>query len=129
MLLRKNSPRAKSPTPNRCPACGQPPQCGCLHPEGHGSAFFLVCSLCDTKWRYPRAQCPACGEGAVFYSSEHMPHIQTQACEHCRRYLHIIDLAKDPAAIPLLDEVAALTLDVWARENGYRKIHPNLAGI
>jgi formate dehydrogenase maturation protein FdhE len=45
------------------------------------------------------------------------------------RALHVIDLSRDPAAIPLLDEVAALALDMWARENGYQKIHINLIGI
>jgi FdhE protein len=129
VLLRQNLPRPDTLAPNRCPECGQPPQCGCLHPEGHGSTFFLVCSLCEAEWRYPRAQCPACGEAAVFYSSERIPHIHTQACDHCRRYLHVIDLSRDPAAIPLLDEVAALALDMWARENGYQKIHLNLIGI
>jgi hypothetical protein len=129
ILLRRKPPRPDASSPNRCPECGQPPQCGCLHPEGHGSTFFLVCSLCAAQWRYPRSRCPACGEEAAFYSSDRIPHIQTQACERCRRYLHVIDLSRDPAAIPLLDEVAALALDVWARENGYRKIHPNLVGI
>ena len=129
VLLRQNPPRPDAPSVNRCPECGQPPQCACLHPEGHGAALFLVCSLCEAQWRHGRARCAACGEAASWCSSERIPHIQTQVCESCRRYLHIIDLAKDPAAIPLLDEVAALALDVWARESGYRKIHPNLAGI
>jgi formate dehydrogenase maturation protein FdhE len=88
-----------------------------------------VCSLCETEWRFPRAKCPACGEQAVLYSPERIPHIQTQVCERCRRYLHVIDVAADPAALPLLDEVAALALDMWAREDGYRKIHLNLAGV
>ncbi|MFQ5790858.1 MAG: hypothetical protein ACE5JI_10325 [Acidobacteriota bacterium] len=38
-------------------------------------------------------------------------------------------LSKDPEAVPDVDEVAALPLDVWAREQGFRKLHPNLAGI
>lgn len=129
VLLRHSPPQPGSTPLNRCPACAQPPQCGCLHPEGHGSTFFLVCSGCETEWRYPRAQCPACGEAAVFYSSERIPHITTQACEHCRRYLHVIDLGKEPAAVPLLDEVAALALDHWMRESGFQKIHPNLIGM
>jgi hypothetical protein len=129
VLLRRDLPCPSSHEPNRCPACGQPPQCGSLHPEGHGSAFFLVCSLCAREWSFPRGQCPVCGERAVFYSSGRMPHVETQVCEGCRRYFHVIDCGKDPSAVPLLDEVAALAMDVWAREQGYRKIHPNLAGI
>jgi hypothetical protein len=130
VLLRGNPPRVERAPPERCPACGRPPQCGCLRPEAHGSAFSLVCSLCETEWRFPRAHCPACGgEKAVLYSTERFPHVQTQVCESCLRYLHVIDLGQEPAAIPLLDEVAALAIDMWARENGYCKIHLNLAGI
>jgi formate dehydrogenase maturation protein FdhE len=129
VMLRRQAPRPASALANRCPKCGEPPQCGSLRPEGHGSAFFLVCSLCATEWRFPRAECPECGAQAVFYSSERMPHVQTQICESCRRYLHVVDAGKDPHAMPLVDEIAALSMDVWAREQGFRKIHPNLAGI
>jgi FdhE protein len=129
VMLRRDPPRPGPAHANRCPQCGEPPQCGCLYPEGHGSAFFLVCSLCAAEWPFPRAQCPGCGEQAVFYSAERLPHIQTQVCEHCRLYLHVIDLGTDPKAVPLVDEVAALAMDVWAIEGGFRKIHPNLVGI
>ena len=130
MMLRANRPRRPTRVlPNRCPECGEPPQCGCLRPEGHGTAFYLVCSLCAAEWSFPRAQCPECGEPAAFYSSERMEHVQTQVCETCACYLHVIHLGKDPAALPLVDEVAALAMDVWAQEQGLRKVHPNLAGV
>ncbi len=51
------------------------------------------------------------------------------ACEACKVYLHVVDLGKDPAAIPDVDELAVLPLDVWARERGYRKVQTNLVGI
>jgi formate dehydrogenase maturation protein FdhE len=35
----------------------------------------------------------------------------------------------EPEAIPEVDEIEALSLDVWAREKGYEKIFPNLVGI
>lgn len=129
IMLRRERPRAVGVHSNRCPECGESPQCGCLRPEGHGTAFFLVCSLCATEWPFPRAQCPACGEPASFYESERMDHVQTQVCERCSRYFHVIHLGKDPAAVPLVDEVAALAMDVWALERGFRKIHPNLVGV
>jgi hypothetical protein len=129
ILLSRRPPSPKSVYSNRCPRCGQPPQCGCLRPHGDGSAFSLVCSLCATEWNFPRAQCPVCGEPAVFYASERMDHVQTQVCEQCSCYFHVIHLGKDPAAVPLVDEVAALALDVWALERGLRKIHPNLVGL
>ncbi|MGH7554231.1 MAG: formate dehydrogenase accessory protein FdhE, partial [Longimicrobiales bacterium] len=129
IMLRRDKPRAAGVHSNRCPECGEPPQCGCLRPEGHGSAFFLVCSLCATEWPFPRAQCPACGEPAVFYSNERMEHVQIQVCDSCARYFHVIHLGKDPEAVPLVDEVAALAMDVWAAEQGLQKIHPNLVGV
>jgi formate dehydrogenase maturation protein FdhE len=41
----------------------------------------------------------------------------------------MVHLEKEAAAVPDVDELAALPLDVWAQEKGYRKIQPNLAGI
>jgi formate dehydrogenase maturation protein FdhE len=40
-----------------------------------------------------------------------------------------IDLAADPAAIPEVDEMAALPLDLYARERGFSKIIPNVMGF
>jgi FdhE protein len=51
------------------------------------------------------------------------------ACETCKAYLLVVDLSRDPAAIPEVDELAGLSLDIWAAENGYRKLQPNLAGV
>lgn len=118
---------------NRCPYCGHPPQVGVLRPEGDGAALTLVCSLCLSEWPFPRSQCAACGERdekqLAYYSPEQMAHLQTQTCDTCRRYLHHVDLSKELTAVPDVDEVAALPLDVWALERGFQKLHPNLVGI
>ena len=37
-------------------------------------------------------------------------------------YLKTIDASMDGLAIPEVDDVATLTLDLWAREQGYRRI-------
>lgn len=131
--------RRQDPEPARvvetgvCPRCGDLPQSACLRPEGHGTAFFLVCSQCRNEWQFPRAHCPACGETdaerIAYYTAEGLPHIQTRVCESCSRYLHVVHLEKEPGAIPDVDEVAALTMDVWAWEQGWEKIRPNLIGI
>jgi FdhE protein len=57
------------------------------------------------------------------------PHIRIEACDTCRRYLLSIDLAADPTAVPVVDELAALPLDLYARERGFSKIIPNLMGF
>ena len=65
----------------------------------------------------------AIGHKAVF------SHVRIEACDTCRRYLLSIDLAADPAAVPEVDEMTALPLDLYARERGFSKIIPNLMGF
>ncbi|HEV2032849.1 MAG TPA: formate dehydrogenase accessory protein FdhE [Candidatus Dormibacteraeota bacterium] len=57
------------------------------------------------------------------------PHIRIEACDSCRHYLLNVDLASDPAAVPVVDELAALPLNLYARERGFSKITPNLMGF
>jgi FdhE protein len=117
----------------RCPRCGHPPQAGVLRPLGEGEVLHLSCSLCLHEWSFPRGRCSACGEQAekklAYFSAPGFEHLRVQACDSCRTYLHALDLSKDAAAIPDVDELTALPLDVWASEKGYRKQVPNLAGI
>jgi FdhE protein len=117
----------------RCPRCGHLPQLGVLRAQGDGSALGLVCSLCLHEWPFRRGRCAACGEGAErnlsFFSAPELDHVRVQACETCRRYHHEVDLARQPDAVPDVDELTALPLDVWAREQGYEKQQPNLVGI
>jgi FdhE protein len=57
------------------------------------------------------------------------PHIRIEACDTCRHYLLGIDLLADAGAIPIVDEMSALPLDLYAREKGFTKITPNLMGV
>ena len=126
----RNAQYAAAGAASRCPQCGSLPQLGVLRPEGHGAALHLACSTCLHEWPHRRDACPSCAKPElVFFTAEQFPHMQVQACDSCKCYLHLIDLGKEPFAIPELDELAALPLDIWAQERGYRKIQPNLAGI
>ena len=122
-----------SASEERCPRCGHRPQVSVLRPEGHGKALTLVCSLCLHEWSFARGKCAACGEddekGMSHYASSGFEHIQVVTCEACRTYLHSIDLSREIAAIPDVDELAALPLDVWAQQQGFHKLQPNFAGI
>jgi FdhE protein len=133
-------PRAFTPTApaavnreSHCPRCGHSPQVGCLRPQGDGAALALVCSLCLHEWPFARPRCPGCGENdhrkIAFCSSSEFAHLEVQVCESCKAYLHMVHLEREAEAVPDVDELAALPLDVWAQEKGYRKIQPNLAGI
>lgn len=119
---------------------------------------FLLCARCGATWGYARMTCAGCGEdesakltifsergtssgerGSVVRglpggrpSAGHnpvFPHVRIDACDSCHGYLLSIDLATEPAAVPLVDELAAIPLDLVARERGYAKIIPNLMGF
>jgi formate dehydrogenase maturation protein FdhE len=46
----------------------------------------------------------------------------------CHTYLKSIDLTKSGLAIPVVDELATIPLDLWAPENGYLKLQIKLLG-
>ena len=120
-------------TPSVCPLCGGKPQLGVLRAEGDGTRRTLVCSLCATEWNYGRIGCPACGEGSetnlAVYIAEEPKHVRIEACEKCRVYMKTVDLSKDGHAIPLVDEIATVPLDLWALEMSYTKLRANLLGM
>ena len=117
----------------------------------------LLCARCGNAWAYARMTCPGCGENAsaklpIFSergiaSGERgsvvrgmpggtapdpraiFPHMRIEACESCRRYLLSVDLVTEPRAVPIVDELAALPLDLYARERGFTKIVTNLMGF
>jgi len=120
-------------TPPLCPLCNCRPQVGVLRPLGDGGKRSLICSLCATEWDFRRIACPACGEESVdklpIYVAEELPHVRVEACDTCRHYLKTIDLTKDGLAIPVVDELAAIPLSLWAAEHEYTKVSTNLLGI
>ena len=115
-----------------CPRCGALPLAGVLRPEGDGGKRRLLCSFCLQEWDFRRIYCAACGEEdekqLPVYVAEQFPHIRVEACETCKTYLRTIDLTKDGNAVPIVDDLAAIPLTLWAQEHGYARIHPNLLG-
>jgi FdhE protein len=116
-----------------CPRCSGRPQAGVLRQQGDGAKRSLICSLCATEWEYRRLVCPACGEENVdklpVYTAEQLPHVRVEACDTCRHYIKTIDLTRDGRAVPVVDELAAIPLSLWAAENGYTKVRPNLLAL
>ena len=116
-----------------CPRCSGKPLAGVLRQQGDGAKRSLICSLCATEWEYRRIVCPACGEEDVnklpVYLAEELAHVRVEACDTCRHYIKTIDLTKDGRAVPVVDELAAIPLSLWAAENEYTKICPNLLGL
>lgn len=116
-----------------CPVCDAKPQVAVLRPEGDGGKRFLVCSFCTTEWEFRRVLCPVCGEEdhtkLPRYTAEGISAVRVEACESCHSYLKSVDLTVDGHAVPLVDEVATASLDLWAMENGFHKIRRNLMGF
>jgi FdhE protein len=115
-----------------CPLCGARPLMGVLRVEGDSGKRFLLCSFCSQEWEFRRIHCPTCGEEAEgklpVYVAEQLPHIRVEACDTCKFYLRTVDLTKDGHAVPLVDDLAAVPLSLWAHEHGYSRLQPNLLG-
>jgi formate dehydrogenase maturation protein FdhE len=120
-------------TPSACPMCGGNPIVGVLRPEGEGGKKSLVCMLCAHEWAFRRIYCPACGEERepqmAFYAAPEIAHVRVDVCDSCHTYLKTVDLTKNGLAVPVVDELAALPLDLWACEHGYTKLQTNILGI
>jgi formate dehydrogenase maturation protein FdhE len=139
-LAQLDAPRIGARVPTAvigCPRCGGNPQASILEAgaaaSADGSSRRLLCATCLTTWPFQRIKCPSCGEQDErrlgYFHSPALEHVRVEACENCFRYLKAIDLGRLGLADPLVDEVAAAPLDVWAQEHGYRKIELNLVGL
>jgi FdhE protein len=115
---------------SRCPVCSAPPCLGILREEGQGARRTLLCGCCVTEWEYLRVVCPRCFEerfdALPVYTADTFPHVRIEACDTCHRYLKTIDLTRNGLAVPLVDDLASLTLDLWAVKKGYRRLRANL---
>jgi FdhE protein len=116
-----------------CPFCSAWPVGGVLHVEGEGAKRWLLCAVCSTEWPFRRQLCWNCGEEnkdkLPIYTAQEFEAVRVEACDTCHIYLKSVDLTKDGRAVPMVDELAAVPLDIWAEEHGYSKLEPNLLGM
>ena len=123
-------------TSTHCPSCGGLPQLSYFAVSGEALVSgprYLVCSRCATNWVFSRMTCAGCGESTgpklpIFQEQDRFPHVRVDGCKTCRKYLLTFDLRRDTRAVPVVDEIAALPLDLYARDRGLTKITPNLMG-
>jgi formate dehydrogenase maturation protein FdhE len=140
----------------RCSRCGGPPQLSLLASSGESLVSgprSLICARCGFGWSCSRSVCPGCGEtedARLTVYAERLegpvlsrnggededkdgrpvfPHLRIAACATCRRYLIEVDMARDARAVPEVDELAALPLDLYAADQGLTKLTPNLMGF
>ena len=118
-----------------CPFCGGAPAVSSRRemPDSNAAARMLQCGMCGCDWNAVRAICPACAEGdpqkLPIFTSDAYPSMRIEACETCRRYVKSVDLTADARMIPEIDELLALSLDLWAIDEGFTRIEPGLAGL
>ncbi len=123
-------------TAMHCPKCGGLPQLSYFAVSGEALVSgprYLVCSRCANNWVFSRMTCAGCGESTgtklpIYQEQERFPHVRVDGCQTCRKYLLTFDLRRDTSAVPVVDEIAALPLDLFARDQGLTKITPNLMG-
>jgi formate dehydrogenase accessory protein FdhE len=121
---------------SRCPFCGGQPQLSFLQTREASSESGnrdLICATCLTVWPFRRVVCAHCGEErptrlGYFHTPEY-DHVRVEACDTCKHYIKGVDLTRLGFAVPLVDEVAAAPLDIWAHEHGYTKMELNLVGL
>jgi FdhE protein len=122
-----------------CPGCGGPAQASVIAEESGefmaGSPRSLVCGRCASWWSFPRATCVGCGEDdsrqIASFLVDDQRWVRVDTCATCRGYIKTFDLRQTGgvAAVPLVDDVATLTLDVWAQQRGYARAVLSLAGV
>jgi FdhE protein len=113
-----------------CPFCNRKPGLGVLRPLGDVGQRSLICSFCLAEWQFRRILCPACGEEnhakLPVYTAAELQHVRVECCDSCKSYLKTVDLTKNGLAEPVIDEIGAVPLDLWAQEHGYAKLQPNI---
>jgi formate dehydrogenase accessory protein FdhE len=121
---------------NRCPYCFGKPQVSFLRVLEAGSESGnrnLVCATCLSSWEFRRVVCASCGEERPsqlsYYQTSDYEHVRIEACESCKQYIKGVDLTRLGFAVPLVDDIAAAALDLWATEHGYARMELNLVGL
>lgn len=109
-----------------CPVCGRPPLLAVLSDRAdRKGGRDLQCSLCATRWSHPRLTCAACGETSPDRLAQRLaegwPQLRLDVCLTCESYMKTVDLRRDGTAVPAVDDLASLALDVWARGQGWTR--------
>lgn len=119
-----------------CPFCGGRPQLSFLKAKESGAESGnrdLLCSTCLSSWEFRRVVCANCGEERPaklgYLHSAEFDHVRIEACDSCQHYIKGIDLTRLGHAVPLVEEIYAAPLDLWASEHGLIKIELNLVGL
>jgi FdhE protein len=110
-----------------CPVCDAAPVAGIV--LGDDKLRYLACSLCASEWNLTRIQCWSCRStgGIRFLGVAGDPGgLKAEACSACGAYLKLFYAEQMPSVEPLADDVASLTLDLLAAQDGWARSGVNL---
>jgi len=117
---------APSSASGSCPQCAELPVAVVLQ-EGRRR---LLCGVCFHQWEHAGTQCLACGGDSATIlpdtTSQEFPYVAIETCRACRTYLKAIG---DGSAVPEVDELASVIVDLWASAQGFTKLQTNLFGL
>jgi formate dehydrogenase maturation protein FdhE len=108
-----------------CAACGEFESANLLHFSELGSLEA------ETSGRTVRGADPdaAPNQDVITSAKPQLPHVSIDGCRTCSHYLLTVDASRDPSAVPVVDELAALPYYVYAGERGLSKIVANQLGF
>ena len=110
-----------------CPVCDSPPVAGVV--LGDDKLRYLCCSLCGSEWNLTRIQCWNCrNTGGIRFLevAGDQGGLKAEACAACGAYLKLFYRDRMPSVEPLADDVASLTLDLLAAQDGWSRSGVNL---
>jgi FdhE protein len=108
-----------------CPVCGDLPIMGFLRLED--GLRVLECSLCATRWGFPRIMCPFCRTTEqsklkyIFADGDDSRRVYL--CDSCGKYIKVSSSPgeKDEDFVLALEDLATAHLDLAAEERGYER--------
>jgi Protein involved in formate dehydrogenase formation len=107
-----------------CPVCGSKPDMAYL--ESDEGNKFLVCSLCNHAWRFPRLKCAYCDnkdeKKLKYIITPDEEWFRIDVCDVCKGYLKTIDTRKwgfSRNLFPRVEKVIMLHLDALAEREGF----------
>jgi FdhE protein len=111
---------------NYCPVCGSGAQIAKLEKEV--GKRKLYCLLCGSEWEFYRLICPFCNnkdQKDLKFLEEEGSSYRIDVCDQCKRYIKTLDERKGGGdtgkAIPSVEDLATMYLDVVAEKEGYEK--------
>jgi formate dehydrogenase maturation protein FdhE len=105
----------------RCPLCAGEPDLAVITPAAER---LLICSRCQTRWRFHQLTCPFClnpDRSRITSFASRDGRYRIYACDVCERYIKAYDARQaSRPVLPVVDAVATLPLDAAAMQKGYR---------